>query len=209
MLSKTTDLEGVERKLLEELKSSQSISVESIPRVKNILDSLYNISNSQLAQSTQYILHSDKINAMALPSGIILFTQGFVDILEEFSDDEIAVVLAHEIGHIELGHSKSRMKDKFRLNAIEYVASVIFRNPLVNLTINGMSFLSEQMFSREQEYEADNYAIALLSNSEDNPVGLIKALQKLSEGDTMPQWLEMLSTHPHTDDRVSNLIKQV
>lgn len=102
LLSKTTDLEGVERKLLEELKSSQSISVESIPRVKNILDSLYNISNSQLAQYTQYILHSDKINAMALPSGIILFTQGFVDILEEFSDDEIAGVLAHEIGHIEL-----------------------------------------------------------------------------------------------------------
>ena len=141
--------------------------------------------------------------------GIILLTKGFIDILDSFSDDEIAGVLAHEIGHIELGHTKSRIEDNFRLNIIEYVGSVIFRNPLINMTISGMSFVSEQMFSRDQEYEADNYAIALLNNSEYSPVGLIQALQKLSKGKTMPQSLEILSTHPHLDERVSNLMKQV
>ncbi|MEA5536608.1 M48 family metallopeptidase [Crocosphaera sp. XPORK-15E] len=207
--STATDLERLEGELLDQLKSSKSISIESIPRVKEILDELYHISNSKLSQYTQYVLDSDQINAMALPSGIILLTKGFVDILEDFSDDEIAGVLAHEIGHIELGHAKSRMEDEFRLNVIESAASLVLRNPLVNLTVSGMSFLSQQMFSREHEYEADNYALSLLSNSEYSPVGLIKALQKLSKGDTIPQWLEILSTHPHLDERVSNLIKQV
>ena len=53
------------------------------------------------------VYDSNQINAFACPNGAIRFYSGLMDAM---TDDEIRYVIGHEIGHIKLGHSKSRMQ---------------------------------------------------------------------------------------------------
>lgn len=208
LLSKIIDYEQLSADILEDLKSNNLISEEKNFRINKILDSLYEVSNSNLFCYSHYILLKDELNAMALPNGTILITEGFLESLEKFTDDEIAGVLSHEIGHIELGHAKSRIEEQIKADAFESSVQIISRNPFIYWGIKGVSFLSQQLFCRGQEYEADQYAITLLSKSKYNPVGLIALLEKFKKWETTPRWVEILSTHPHLDERISKLKSQ-
>lgn len=207
--AKTIDYQKLETEMLQALQQDNLIGELKDNKIQNILNYFHHLSQSKLPQYNHYILLEDDVNAMALPRGTILITKGFLDNIQNFSDDEIASVLAHEIGHIELGHAKNQIEDQVKAEMFEDGVQLLLKNSVVSFGTKSLLFLSQQLFSRDQEYSADNYAVNLLHKSNYNPQAFITLLEKFKQWSFTPKWLEIVSTHPHLEERIDNIHKQL
>jgi Zn-dependent protease with chaperone function len=135
-------------------------------------------------------------NALALPHKTIVVSQLLVEFCRD-RRDEMAFVLAHELAHIHLRHAKERSW----ANAAMTVAPLA--NPILGF---GLRTLFDRAYTREQEFEADNLAVRLLSQAGYSPTGSIALLERL-ESANVPNDLvsTILSTHPPMRDRISQL----
>jgi beta-barrel assembly-enhancing protease len=117
-----------------------------------------------------YIIDWSEPNAMALPGGVVFVTRGLLEALG--SEAELAAVLAHEFGHIELGHCVDAVK--FRLLA-EKVGQ-----PTVGYVVDfAAQLLVHHSFGKAQEDAADDYAYAVLTRSSYDPRGVGRAFASL------------------------------
>ena len=149
------------------------------------------------------------VNGLAAPDGRIFVTRGFLRKYQqgEVTAEEMASVVAHEIGHVALGHSRRRMIDFSGQNAVRVMLMGIIgrfvpgvgpwiANALVSMLAAGLS--------RKDEYEADAYATALMAKA-GLPVAAQKSLFRRLEsltgaaGAGVPAWL---MSHPKVDDRI-------
>lgn len=163
----------------------------------------------EIARIKVHIFEVEPINGLAAPDGRIFITRGFYDTYcdGKVSTEEMASVIAHELGHVALGHSKRRMIDFSGQNALRVALSSIFARfiPIVGPWIASalISFLTAKL-SRRDEYEADAYASALLTKAGIGTTpqkSLFRKLNKLSGQTTgsAPAWL---LSHPKTEDRI-------
>ena len=107
-----------------------------------------------------YMHESDEPNAFALPGGVIFVTSGLLSTIH--SQSELAAVLAHETGHVELSHCLDAVK-------FQLAAQKIGAKPLGELADFAMSLLVRHSFSKTQEDDADTYAYELLTLSSYDP----------------------------------------
>lgn len=157
-----------------------------------------------------HVYEIDPVNGLAAPDGRIFITRGFFDRyrLGEVSADEMASVIAHELGHVALGHARRRMIDFSGQNAVRVaLASVLGRLiPGVGVWVaNTLATLLAARLSRQDEYEADAYASALLVKAgigTGPQKSLFAKLERLTGmgGRGMPAWL---MSHPKTADRIA------
>ena len=110
------------------------------------------------------------INGLAAPDGRIFITRGFIDkyISGDVSAEEMASVIAHEIGHVALGHTRKRLIDFSGQNVVRVLLTSVLGRlvPGVGIWIaNSITTLLAAKLSRNDEYEADAYASALLIKS--------------------------------------------
>ena len=117
------------------------------------------------------VLDSDEINAFAAPGGLILVTRGLLQCCQ--TEDELAAVLAHEIGHVEKLHGlrairTGRLNSALTILAVEAGKNLAGEN-LAEVTkafdesINDITTtLMNSGYSRRLEFEADAAAIAIL-----------------------------------------------
>ncbi|MEB3331690.1 MAG: M48 family metallopeptidase [Synechococcaceae cyanobacterium] len=110
-------------------------------------------------------------NAMALPGGVILVTPELLAALG--SEAELVSVLAHEIGHVELGHCFDAVRLRLLARRIE-------RERLGQLSDALTALLSRHTYSKTAEHEADAYAFALLRESRYDPRGAAAAFRALA-----------------------------
>lgn len=148
------------------------------------------------------------INGLAFSDGRIFLTRGFLDqkAAGVVSNEELASVVAHELGHVALGHSKRRMIDFTGHNAIFVILSGILARfiprigPLIARTAT--TALMARL-SRRDEFEADAYASAVLVKSKigtSHQKSLLKKLDRLgSTTQSPPSWF---MSHPKTADRI-------
>lgn len=152
------------------------------------------------------------VNGLAAPDGRIFITRGFYNKFKagEVSAEELASVIAHELGHVALGHSRRRMIDFSGQNAMRAALGMILGRliPGVGIWIANMlaSMLAARL-SRSDEYEADAYAAALLTKAGIGVAPQISLFQKLealtqTNHGTAPAWL---MSHPKIDDRIAAL----
>jgi len=164
----------------------------------------------EVARIRVNIYEVDPVNGLAAPDGRIFLTRGFYEKyrLGEVTGEEMASVIAHELGHVALGHSRRRMIDFSGQNAIRTVLATILGRfiPWIGPWIAGvLTSLLAARLSRSDEYEADAYAAALLMKS---GIGtgpqktLFTKLEGLSGmgGRGAPAWL---MSHPKTADRIA------
>lgn len=159
-----------------------------------------------------HIYEIDPVNGLAAPDGRIFITRGFYNKFRagDVSADEMASVIAHELGHVALGHSRRRMIDFSGQNALRTALAMVIGRyiPGVGPMIAGaLTSLLAARLSRSDEYEADAYAAALLMKAGigvDPQISLFRKLESLtsSAGGTMPAWL---LSHPKTDERIKAL----
>jgi len=156
-----------------------------------------------------HIYEIDPVNGLAAPDGRIFITRGFYRKYRngEVSADEMASVIAHELGHVALGHSRRRMIDFSGQNAMRMALAMVLSRLLPGIGVwiaNGLTTLLAARLSRSDEYEADSYAAALLTKSgigTDPQKSLFKKLEELtqSRSGAVPAWL---MSHPKTGERI-------
>ncbi|WP_428541386.1 M48 family metallopeptidase [Profundibacter sp.] len=155
------------------------------------------------------IYEIDPVNGLAAPDGRIFITRGFYDKYRagEVTGPEMASVIAHELGHVALGHSRRRMIDFSGQNALRTAMIMVFTRFIPGLGVYIANFLTTLLaarLSRSDEYEADAYASALLTKSgigteaQKNLFRKLDALTK-SNGGSAPAWL---LSHPKTTERI-------
>lgn len=155
-----------------------------------------------------HIYEIEPVNGLAAPDGRIFITRGFYNKYRqgEVSAEEMASVIAHELGHVALGHSRRRMIDFSGSNAIRMALATIFNRFLPGLGIIIANFVTSILMarlSRNDEYEADAYASALLVKARIGTEGQKSLFQKLEKlvgmGGGAPTWL---LSHPKSEDRI-------
>jgi len=155
------------------------------------------------------VYHIDAVNGLATANGKIFITDGF---LRKYADGdvtapELASVVAHELGHVALGHTRRRMIDFSGQNAMRTALAMILGRfiPGIGPWIAGMvANLLAARLSRADEFEADAYATALMIKAgygAKPQIDLFAKLQKLTGagGSPMPAWF---LSHPKTEDRI-------
>lgn len=160
-----------------------------------------------------YVHETPVINGLAAPDGRIFVTRGFMDKYQagEVRADELASVVAHELGHVALGHAKRRMIDFTTQNALRVAGAMVlnrFLPGLGPLIANALAGLLAARLSRSDEYEADAYAAALLTKAGIGTAPQIALFKKLSEltghrGGSLV-WTQ---SHPNPEDRIAAIEK--
>ena len=156
------------------------------------------------------IYEIDPVNGLAAPDGRIFITRGFYRKYRsgEVTGEEMASVIAHELGHVALGHSRRRMIDFSGQNALRTAIAMVLSRFLPGIGImiaNALTSLLAARLSRSDEYEADEYAAALLIKSGIGTAPqkeLFRKLEALTKGrgGAAPAWL---MSHPKTADRIA------
>lgn len=142
-------------------------------------------------------------NAFALPGGTIVITDQLVGLAT--NDDQLAGVLAHELGHIELRHG---LRSILRNSSALIVVSTLTGDLSSLVTFSGtLPFILLQYgYAREFEREADDFAAALLPEAHIDPAGLAEMLAILERA--RPEKgadFTYLSTHPSTPERLRRI----
>ncbi|WP_300057997.1 M48 family metallopeptidase [uncultured Roseobacter sp.] len=180
------------------------------PKLKALMDRM--AAALELPRIRVHIYEIDPVNGLAAPDGRIFITRGFYKKFRagEVTDEEMASVIAHEMGHVALGHSRRRMIDFSGQNALRTALAMVLGRfiPGVGPWIAGiLTSLLAARLSRSDEYEADAYAAALLTKAGIGVAPQISLFRKLDaltqqNGGTIPAWL---LSHPKTDDRIAAL----
>ncbi|MEP4195707.1 MAG: M48 family metallopeptidase [Aliishimia sp.] len=168
----------------------------------------------ELPRIKVHIYETEPINGLAAPDGRIFITRGLYNkfLAGDVSAEEITSVIAHELGHMALGHSRKRMISFSGQNALRTAFAMVLSRfiPFVGGWIaDGLTTLMMARLSRKDEFEADAYAAALLHKA---GIGvapqktLFANLESLNKGNTgaKPAWL---LHHPKTHDRIAAIEK--
>ena len=159
-----------------------------------------------------HIYEVEPVNGLAAADGRIFITRGFFNKYRagEVSPEEMASVIAHELGHVALGHSRRRMIDFSGQNALRTALGMVLSRFIPGFGVYIANFLTSLLaarLSRSDEYEADTYASALLikigvgTGPQKSLFDKLEALTAQNSG-AMPAWL---MSHPKTADRVRNI----
>lgn len=152
------------------------------------------------------VLDTPVVNAFAVPGGYIYVTRGILALMH--SEAELAVVLGHELGHVNARHSVAKLSQLMLAQLGLGVAGAISET---FAKLSGAASIGIQLlflkFSRDDEREADSLGVEYSRKGGYNPsemINFFESLEKmgdLSGGQSLPGFL---STHPLTSERIQN-----
>ncbi|WP_341678690.1 M48 family metallopeptidase [Niveibacterium sp. SC-1] len=205
--------------LLQEARSKNALAPEGSPqlkRLRGIAQRIIPFSNrfNQEARNWKWeinLIGSEQINAFCMPGGKIAFYTGLIDKLK-LTDDEIAIVMGHEIAHALREHARARIaKSQATGIGIGLIGQVFGGGKygdLVNLGAQVGGNLLTLKFSRSDESDADVVGLDLAARAGYDPragVSLWKKMESASGGNP-PAWL---STHPAGSDRIKEIERRL
>ena len=184
-------------------KSVELVDPELRPALQRLAQAL------DLPRIKVHLYEVPVINGLASHDGRIFLTRGFYDRFRagQVSAEEMASVVAHELGHVALGHSRRRMIDFTGQNAVRMGLAMVLGRLLGGIGVwlaQALVHLLMSGLSRKDEYEADAYATALLIKAgigAGPQKSLFRKLSALAGGGSAgaPAWL---LTHPKTEERI-------
>jgi beta-barrel assembly-enhancing protease len=160
------------------------------------------------------VLDTDEVNALAAPGGMIFLTKGLIKRCKD--EDTLALILAHEIGHVAAKHGlqsikKSRLIDAFKLlgttaiktYAPDTVAKLtgIFEDTLGDI----VGSLVERGYDRKFEYQADGMAVKFAGRAHFDTGGLTRFLKTMVGDASASAGKGWFKTHPSPQDRITEV----
>ena len=153
------------------------------------------------------VISSKELNAFCMPGGKIMFYSGLITTLK-LSDDEIAIVMGHEISHALREHSREQVSQ-----AIAAQAAIDLSTALLGLgegsadlaSVGYKTFIATK-FSRTDESEADQMGLELAARAGYDPragVSLWRKMMQASKSGGRPP--EFLSTHTAEENRIQQI----
>jgi predicted Zn-dependent protease len=150
------------------------------------------------------VITTQEVNAWCMPGGKIAVYTGLMSQLK-LTDDELAAVMGHEIGHALREHGRERASEQMTRQLGVQVLSVLtginLENQLTDVVLNVTLSLPH---SRTQETEADRIGVELAARSGYDPRAAVSLWQKMGNlgGGKPPEWL---STHPSDQTRTRDV----
>jgi predicted Zn-dependent protease len=155
------------------------------------------------------VVKDKELNAFAIPGGFVFINSG---LMETASDNELACVVGHEIGHVAAKHAVKRLQVSLGyailINLALAQGNYVDAAQAVDIIFNIVSL----GYSREDERLSDRLAVKYAFKAGYNPDGMISFFRKLEEesrkkGNTAP--LVFLSSHPPVKERIENMAKEI
>ena len=196
-------------------KSTNKTQTDMVVRVgKKIAAATENyLKNNGMASDVQNfswefnLVKDDNVNAFCMPGGQIVVYEGLMKLVK--SDDELAVVVGHEVAHAVAKHSNERMSQQMlaQYGANILSSAVANKSAAVQQIASTVYGLGAQYgvtlpFSRKHETEADYMGLIFMKMAGYNPDVAISFWQKMSASSTT-KVPEFMSTHPSDATRIS------
>ncbi|MFA5362421.1 MAG: Maf family nucleotide pyrophosphatase [Candidatus Omnitrophota bacterium] len=148
------------------------------------------------------IIEDKEINAVSLPGGFVYVFTGLIDITR--SDQELAGVIAHEVGHIVARHSIKKLQAVMGYSLARLLAIAIPQSGQVGVTADAAFTELMLGYGREDELLADQLAARYLKAAGYDPHGIIQFLEHFQEIErrkpARPK--SYFKTHPYVPDRI-------
>lgn len=170
------------------------------------------VARSSAAQAPyQYAFHllaeRRVVNAFALPGGQIFITEGLLELLK--TEDELAAVLAHEIGHVLARHSAEHLA-KAQLTQALIGAVVVGSGSYDAAQLARLAgSLINMKHGRDDEHEADRLGLKLMREAGYDPRAMIPVMQALGAATGGARTPEFASTHPSAENRVQRIREEL
>jgi len=173
-------------------------------QVQTLLDRIVTTTPEVSLALRATVISDAAINAMALPGGTILVTDSLLKSAQ--SENEIVMVLAHEVGHFTLRHHLRRVG---RLLVLPALTALVFGDPSLTSIAQRSSTLVELSYSRQEELAADSFALEALNRVYGHVAGATDFFQRDSSlGPNVPGE-KYVSSHPVSEARVHALSLQI
>ncbi len=151
------------------------------------------------------LIGSKQINAFCLPGGKIAFFTGILEQLK-LTDDEVAMVMGHEMAHALREHARARMaKSAGTGAALSIGAQLLGLGQVGDLAARAGTQLLTLKFSRGDETEADLVGLELAARAGYDPKASVSLWNKMATASKNQGGLSFLSTHPSGPDRIAKL----
>lgn len=153
-----------------------------------------------------FVSDSQEVNACALPGGLVTVNEG---LLEKATDDELAGVMAHEIGHVIHRDSLRMLVHTMGISsAVGLIMGATHLDKIAGVTnVTAITKNLENLsYSRQQEAAADSFGVRLAVDADFRGSGLIDFFQRMEKEEPNfknDNTLPLLSNHPMTEERIT------
>ena len=185
--------------------------------VQSIGDSLAELSHRSDLIYRFTVLDSPDVNAFALPGGYIFINRGLMVYLS--SEEELAAVLGHEIGHVTARHSVRQISQAQVLSIISYAVAREAGSAAGDLA-NIASGALVAGYGRDMELQADSLGAEYMAKQGYSALGMIDTISVLKEhelystevskrrGSNQQTYHGIFASHPSNDSRLKEVIKK-
>jgi len=200
LISRKTEME-IGEKVREAIIRTNSFTMlyskESDQILQGVADSIF-AADSIAGPVSIEIIRSEMANAFALPGGYIIVTTGLIDLCE--NGEEFISVVCHEAGHVVNRDVLNRMISTMGLELL------LSSDPFVTGEV--AKTLLNTGYSRSQEKTADLFSCEMMVKLGLEPRALASILRRMKEKNPNPIYenVELISTHPATDNRIKDIL---
>jgi predicted Zn-dependent protease len=176
------------------------------------------IVQNSAAKSTPYrydfhlLADPQTINAFALPGGQIFITEGLLFRLstdgQTLSEDMLAGVLGHEVGHVVARHSAERMAQMELAQGLTGAVSMATydpSNPNAGYIAQAVANMIQMKYGRDQELQSDNLGVRFMLEANYDPEQLVHVMEILKQAAGPNRTPEFQSTHPDPENRAERI----
>jgi Zn-dependent protease with chaperone function len=203
--------------LLQQARAKGALAPESHPKLQR----LRQISSRLIVDAPRWnerarnwrwevnLIGSQSINAFCMPGGKIALFTGILDKLQ-LTDDEVAMVVGHEMAHALREHARERIAKSQGTGALLSLGAQLFGlGQLGDVAANIGTQLLTLKFSRDDEIEADLVGLEMGARSGFNPQASIALWEKMGRAASSSGGPAFLSTHPTGPDRLRRLSENI
>ncbi len=189
-----------------------STNEESLARVDRVGQRLALLSDRQDYPYHFFLIEKDEFNAFTTPGGNIYFYTGLLNHLE--TDDQVASVLAHEIGHCAARHTVKKFQAALGYNLL---GSIIFSQfemgaiaqKIAGLSSNAVMNIVFSAYGRQDEFEADRLGIKYMYLAGYKLEAMGETFEILKKGSKEEGPPLILRSHPYLEDRIEAAKKEI
>jgi MAF protein len=173
-----------------------------LERVREIGKKIADVADRRDIKYSFKVLDDDEVNAVSLPGGFVYVNKGLIDRVS--NDDELAGVIAHEVGHIVARHSIKKLQAIQGYSALRILLAVAPQSGATGVTADAAFTELLLGYSREDELLADQLGARYTQRAGFDPHGMIMFLTKLQELDRRKPLRprSYFRTHPYVPDRI-------
>jgi len=157
------------------------------------------VSQSDYSYDFHLLNDSRTVNAFALPGGQIFITAALFSQLK--SDDQLAGVLGHEIGHVIHRHGAERMAKTELTQGLTGAAVIASGDYSTAQAAQMIGNLVNMKYGRDQELESDEWGVRLMIQAGYDPEALVQVMDILEQASGGSNTPEFQSTHPSPENR--------